>query len=169
MKKKILSLVIFITIGTLGFVVYSKFFGYKVDFRSPNKIAESLQIMSNTSKLEGYSKVFDLSNEKCSIIATISGKQVLESFKIRLFFKSSPINSLPSKKEDEQKTECIEKTLRALINIFESKKTKQEFIKFSKKIFIDFKGQNHLERRFFNSKVLVENDKGELLISLTKI
>ena len=167
MKKKILSLIIFIILGVLGFYIYLKFFGYKVDFRSPDKIAENLQIMSKSSNLEGNTTVFDLSNEKCSILAIINGKQTLESFKIKVFFKSSPVQFSSSKKEEGQKAECIEKTLRALINIFESTKTKQEFIKFSKKIFVDFKGQNQLERKFFNTKVRLENNNGELVIFIS--
>jgi hypothetical protein len=165
MKKAILSLVILTSLFVMGILGYNKLFGYKVDFKLPDKITENLQIISKSSNIEGYVKVFDLGVEKCSIIATLTGKTSLESFKVKVFFKSSPMpTSEIHKKEEGQRLECLEKTLKVVLNIFESKKTKQEFIKFSKILFKDFKGQEQIQKNFFNKTVKLQNEKGELII-----
>jgi hypothetical protein len=157
-KYAFISLFLMILIGIV-FFSYKKFFSTKIDFKPVDKITESLLLLSQNSTLEKQIKVFEIVEDRCQIIATLEGKELLEKFKVAVSFKINLIGQ-NSKKE---KVVCVEKTMKVLISIFESKKTKQEFIKFTKDAFADFRGKE-INRDFFDKNVKITNEKGELII-----
>lgn len=158
--KIILGILLIKILLGVGIFVYFKFYKQKIDFRKESTIIQDLNSLSISSK----DNKFSLEEGKCTVKAILeAGNDTVKSFEVKIYFKSSP---MLFKEEVKEKADCLKFGVKTFITIFESKKTKQEFIKLSKALFIEFSGKKEVKKRFFNKHVDLKVEGSYLMISI---
>ena len=156
----ILGLLLIKILLGIGVFIYFKFYKHKVDFREKSEIVQDLKSLSASSK----GNEFTLEEGKCIVKAMLeAGDDTIKSFEVKIYFKSNP---MLFKEEVKEKADCLKFGVKTFITIFESKKTKQEFIKLSKALFIEFSGKQEVKKRFFNKHVDLKVEGSYLMISI---
>jgi hypothetical protein len=164
--KKILTLILIAALVFFGFVGYKVFFTQKVDFRPIDQIITNFEKISTTSLVQTQVKVFEIEEENCNLTATLEGIEFVEKFKIRAFYKASLLQNAETKQDSKYRIKCVEFAIKNFLFIFESKKTKQEFLKLSKELFTEFKVKTSVQKQFLNKTIKMQNEKGDLVISI---
>lgn len=168
MKLKIFFIIplsILLIFGFLGFRVFTK---QKIDFKNPNQLDEEFQNLSSNYSVDKETTKFEMAKDNCKIIAKIKGNKSINEFEIRVSFITIPITSPENEiREKRKKIECIQFSVKTFTNIFESKKTKQNFIKLAKELFDEFRTKNSSQKQFLDKTVKIRNEKGDLIISIS--
>ena len=137
----------------------------KVDLKPHDAlILEYIKTSKNISDEEGI-ETFHFESGACKVSALIYGIDIIEKLEYHITFNSSIIkNKSEEARERKEEIACLQFGVKTIASAFQSKKTKQEFVKLTKTLFKELKNSPEANHGFFNKNVAMKIENGILII-----
>jgi hypothetical protein len=114
-------------------------------------------------KEDGVS-LFIFQKEACTVKALLYGVNILEKLEYKISYNTNPIQAKSQQSPRADEIACIQFGVKIISDAFETRKTKQEFIKFTKTLFTEFQKSGKVNKKFLDKNFILKSEDGALII-----
>lgn len=108
--------------------------------------------------------LFIFQKEGCTVKALLHGVNILEKLEYKISYNSIPLQGKSQNNPRANEITCIQFGVKIISDVFQTTKTKKEFINFTKNLFIEFQKSGKVNKKFLDKNFTLQPEDGALII-----
>lgn len=136
----------------------------KLDTKPHNSLFAEYSAKATFRLKEEELSLFIFQKDTCTVKALLYGVNILEKLEYKISYNTNPIQVKSQQSPRADEIACIQFGVKIISDAFEMKKTKQEFIKFTKNLFTEFQKSGKVNKKFLDKNFILQSEDGALII-----
>jgi hypothetical protein len=138
----------------------------KLDIKIYKSLSSEYSGKASFNFQEEELSLFIFQKEGCMVKALLYGVNILEKLEYKISYNSITMQKKEQNNPRPNEIACIQFGVKIISDVFETTKTKQEFINFTKNLFIEFQKSGKASKKFLDKNFILQSEEGALIISI---